>query len=127
MLRKTTAALFVIVGLINVAPVVGLHGKSTLESAYAISITSPEMLLLIRHRAVFFGIVGGLLLVAAFRPESRGVAAVSGFISMFSFILMVMASESLAPEYIKLARIDSVGILALALACWGHWRLSRSA
>lgn len=116
MKQRLILLLFVIVGLVNFAPLAGVLSREMIEGAYAVEVNSAALELLLRHRAVLFGIVGGLLLVAAFRPALRPIAAVCGFISMISFALLygVIGPENDALRGVL--RFDIVGIVALAAA-----------
>ena len=58
------AALFAIPGLINLYPLVGVLGAKQLESLYGVDVAAPDLALLLRHRAVLFGLLGALLLAA---------------------------------------------------------------
>ena len=46
----------------------------------------PNLVILMRHRAVLFGLLGGFLLLAAFRPNLQAIALVMGFASVLSFL-----------------------------------------
>ena len=112
-INRTITALFLIAGLINFAPVVGVISDELIATAYGIDVTHRELSLLLRHRALLFGIVGGLLLVAAFRPNLRPVASACGFISMVGFALLHMIIEPEAIELKKVLELDFVGLVAL--------------
>lgn len=108
--------LLLMAGLINFVPLAGVTGDALLQSSYGIEIASPELSLLLRHRAVLFGIVGGLLLVAAFKPAMRSVASVCGMVSMVSFAALYGIIGPQAPQLAGVLRADIVGIAALAVA-----------
>lgn len=110
---RLVTGLFLIAGLINFAPLVGVLSDALIASAYGIEVASRELSLLLRHRAVLFGIVGGLLLAATFRPALRPVASVCGFISMVGFALLHMIIEPEAEQLRDVLRLDFVGLIAL--------------
>lgn len=114
-LQRVITGLFLIAGLINFVPLAGVMGNTLLESAYGIEVASADLSLLLRHRAVLFGIVGGLLLVSAFKPALRVTAGVCGMISMTSFILLYFLAGPINPELAGVMRADLAGIAALAL------------
>jgi hypothetical protein len=116
MKTKLTTALYLIVGLINFAPLMGVLGAGRLRRLYEIDVLSPDLLLLLQHRAVLFGIVGGLLLVAAARKSLRPVAATAGMISMVSYILILLSGEPVNAALIRIAYADAVAILLLVAA-----------
>lgn len=113
MIKHITTLLFVIVGLINFTPLIGVIGQARLESLYGIEITSPDMLLLLRHRAVLFGIVGGYILVAALKPALRNSASIMGYLSMISYVVLVNIGPATNAHIDRVMQIDLVAILLL--------------
>ena len=110
---RLVTGLFLIAGLINFAPLVGVLSDTLIASAYGIEVANRELSLLLRHRALLFGIIGGLLLTAAFRPTIRPVATVCGFASMIGFALLHMIIEPEAEQLKDVLRMDFVGLVAL--------------
>jgi hypothetical protein len=47
--------------IINMAPLVGVLGSNSLDKLYGTQIHDKNVLLMLRHRAVLFGIVGSIL------------------------------------------------------------------
>jgi hypothetical protein len=76
------------VGTVNAFPVIGVLGAARLESLYGIKVADSNLSLLLRHRAVLFGLVGGLMQYAAFKPELASVATLGGLVSMLSYVLI---------------------------------------
>ena len=56
-------SIMLLVGLINFAPIIGVLSQEQLEKLYGIPIQGQDMLILMRHRAVLLGLVGGLLVM----------------------------------------------------------------
>ncbi|KZZ48766.1 hypothetical protein A3760_22905, partial [Oleiphilus sp. HI0122] len=106
----------VIVGLINFLPVVGIISAPKLESAYAISLQSIELQILMRHRALLFGILGGFILFSAFNPTYQIAAMVMAAVSMIGFAVIVLISEGYNAAIAKVFKIDIVAIVFLAIA-----------
>jgi hypothetical protein len=113
---KLVAGGLVLAGIINLLPVVGMAGAAWLRSLYGLEIRSLDLEILLRHRAVLFGIVGGLLLLAAFRPGLRDVAVLVAGASMMSFIVIALLVGGYGPAIRKVVIVDIVGILALVPA-----------
>ncbi|MBL4788891.1 MAG: hypothetical protein JKY60_07525 [Kordiimonadaceae bacterium] len=120
MTRKFLSALYFIVGVINIVPIMGVVGASSLEALYGVALDNPATILMMQHRAALLAIVGGLLVAACFKKELRPAAAICGFVSMLSFMLLYSASsvESLAGIY----RADAVAVAILTAAC--IWELA---
>lgn len=108
------AFLFIVAGLINFAPITGVFAGQ-LDKLYQIGDISADVELLMRHRAILFGIVGAIILAAAFIPGLRLAATIAGLVSMLSFIALVFASENSNPNLVQIAWIDVGATLALLL------------
>jgi hypothetical protein len=104
---------FLLVGLINLAPVIGVAGHTPLEALYGASIPDPTLLLLMQHRAVLFGIIGGLLLIATFHRPLRTAATGAGGISMASFDMLYLLSDPAPASLLPVAAIDAVALAAM--------------
>ena len=115
-MKNIITGLFAIVGLINFAPLMGIASDSLLASLYAVEIASPDMSLLLRHRAALFGIVGGYILIAAFKPNHRPVATVMAFASMLSFMALYLIIGPENSKLISVFRIDAVAVVLLTAA-----------
>lgn len=106
------AAGYLVAGLINLAPVVGSFSTLRLTQLYAIEIGNADLALLLRHRAVLLGIVGALLISAAFQPAWRGIAAIAGLLSMLSYIVLLQLSGT---DNSQLQRVLGADVVAIAL------------
>ncbi len=111
---RVVSALYLFAAAGNLLPAIGISSAARLEALYGIAIADPNLIVLLRHRAVLLGIVGALLAAAAFRPALRTAAIAAGFVSMISFMVLAWgASESNA----ALRRVASVDVaLCAALA-----------
>ena len=109
--------------LVNLGPMVGLLGARQLNKFYGLDFTEPTLLVLMRHRAVLFGIVGGLLTAAVFYRELQNVAAAIGLVSMLSFVAIAAQENHQSPKLRRVSIIDVVTSIALAAA----WALARIA
>jgi hypothetical protein len=103
---------FCIVGLIHLLPLVGVTGRTALEKAYGIPVESPDLQLLLQHRAVLFGLLGLVCLIAAFNTSWRPAVWCAAMISTSSFMLLAW----LAPSYnAAIARVVWFDIIAIAM------------
>lgn len=121
-LRHVTSVILVLVGLVNIAPVAGVLSASMLSDAYGIASPDGDLLILMRHRALLFGIVGGLLLVSAFRRHLRSAAILSGMISMSGFIALTLIAGEHGEKIHRIMLIDMAATIALAIAVALHYR-----
>ncbi len=116
--NRVSAALLVAVGVIHLIPVVGVLSEQRLESLYGVTIDGGDLLILMRHRAVLFGIVGGLLLAAVWRRSLLGVAATAGLVSMLSFVAVAWLQGGTNAALDRVVRVDLVASGALLAALW---------
>ena len=82
------AATLLLAGLVNALPVLGLMGGERLQMLYGLSFDDPSLRILMRHRALLFGLLGGVMIAAAFLPAWRVPMAVLGLVSMAGFIVL---------------------------------------
>lgn len=83
-MRHVATTLFLLVGLTNFVPLMGVLGATQLESLYDVSLAGEELLLM-RHRAVLLGLIGVFILIAAIRVHWRAIATLVGLASMMSY------------------------------------------
>jgi len=107
---------FIVAAIINLLPLSGLIGAPPLEKAYGVSVQGPDMAVLLRHRAVLFGVVGGLLLAGAFVPSLRAIGFAAGMVSMVSFLIFRALEGDGNEALARVAMIDYVGIVVLGIA-----------
>jgi hypothetical protein len=106
--------LVLIAAAINLAPLLGVFSPERMGPFYGVDLDDPNLQILMRHRAILFGIVGGLLLVAAFHPPLRSLGYAVGFASMLSFLLIAWMVGGYNAQIQRVVLIDLVGIAALA-------------
>lgn len=114
-LEKLIKVILILVGLINFAPVIGIISAERLESMYAVSIASSDLEILMRHRAVLFGIVGGFVIISAFRSAWRKLACVAGFVSMISFVVLAYSIGNFGEQLKSVVMIDIFAIVVLSI------------
>jgi hypothetical protein len=75
------AGMRIVAGIIHVLPLSGVLGPERLTALYGLDFAEPNLVILMRHRAVLLGILGIVLIAAAFRPAWQPLALVLGFAS----------------------------------------------
>jgi hypothetical protein len=116
MITKSISLILVLVGIIHLLPVTGVFGIERLAKLYGVFIADANMELLMRHRAMLFAIVGGLLIFAAFKPAIQMLAIVFGLISVASFIVLAMPFEPINAQLVRVAKIDIAALILLLVA-----------
>jgi hypothetical protein len=119
-MRYAVMACLLLAALIHLLPVAGVLGAERLQALYGIPIGDPNLLLLMRHRAVLFGVVGVLLATAAFVPALRSVALCVGGASALAFLALAWTSPGLNAAVGRVVTADLVAVLALGVAAALH-------
>ena len=91
-MKLTISIILVLVGLMNFYPVIGVLSADTLRNLYGVIILDNDLLILMRHRAILFGILGIFMVISAFRPNLQPSAIVVGLISMMAFIGLALGT-----------------------------------
>lgn len=115
-MRKVVTGLLVLVGIIHLLPVSGVFGVERLAALYGVSLGEPNLEILMRHRAVLFGLLGLFLLYAAFQPSLQSLAIVAGFVSVASFIVIAWSVGGYNESLRKVVIADIIAIVALVAA-----------
>jgi hypothetical protein len=94
-------------------PTWGVLSNSNIEQLYGVAIAGNDLQLLMRHRAVMFGIFGVLALAALFRPALRTVALATSFASLAAFLLLAWMIAPHGAEVARVVRIDVFAVIAV--------------
>lgn len=108
--------MLVIVAIVHLVPLVGVIGSSQLSTLYGIDLSEPNLAILMRHRAVLFGLLGAFFVLAAFRPELQPAAFVAAFISIVSFMLLAWLTGGYNARVARIVAGDVVALVALIVA-----------
>lgn len=118
--RYLVSAMLVLVGLIHLLPLSGALGSERLASLYGVSFSEPNLAILMRHRAVLFGLLGVFLIFAAFRPMFRTVAFIAGFISVLSFLWLAVTAGNYNDQVGRVVTADVVALICLVVGFGAH-------
>jgi len=110
------AAALLLAGIVNLLPLAGILGGERLQSLYGMGFDDPSLRILMRHRALLFGLLGGALLAAAFLPAWRLPMALAGLASMLSFIALASLEGGGNAAIRRVVVADVMTSLLLALA-----------
>ena len=109
------SAMLVVVAIIHLLPVSGVVSGARLQALYGIPVEEPNLLILMRHRAVLFGILGVYFLAAAFHVPLQPVAFIAGFASVVPFLLFVKSAGEHNAQVARVYRADVVALLCLVV------------
>ncbi|ROH91728.1 phosphopantetheine adenylyltransferase [Stagnimonas aquatica] len=110
------ATALLLAGLLNALPVLGLLGQTQLKALYGLEVTEPSLRILLRHRALLFGLLGGAMMAAAFLPEWRLPAASAGLLSMLGYALIAGLEGGGNAALVRVVWADLAASLLLAAA-----------
>ncbi len=117
-----TRIVLVIAGAVHLLPAIGVLGASRLQHLYSVAIDDPNLVLMLQHRALLFGVLGAGLLAAAWLPAIRTAMIAAGLISTAGFCLLVFTAGEANPALRRVAWIDVPIAIGLAVAFVVHLR-----
>jgi hypothetical protein len=112
---KFSSLVLLAAGLVHLLPVAGLLGGERLQQLYGLAPLGSDLALLMRHRALLFGLLGTLMLAAAFRPALQPAALAIALISVAGFLLLAGSPAELNGALRRVWWIDAA-LLPLLLA-----------
>jgi hypothetical protein len=115
-MEKTIAGLLVLVGIIHLLPISGVLGTERLSALYGVTLGDPNLVILMRHRAVLFGLLGLFMVYAAFKPSLQPLAFLAGFLSVVSFMAIAWSVGGYNEAIRKVVIADVVAVIALCIA-----------
>jgi hypothetical protein len=112
-MEKFVAGILILVGLINLYPAVGILSAELLAGLYKIDIPINDIHILLRHRAVLFGLLGAFIIYSAFKPALQPWAIVVGLVSMVSFIAVALLVGDYGSGIRKVVIADVIATVGL--------------
>ena len=119
-MHSIATIMLLIVAAIHVLPLLGAFGEKHLSGLYGISLGDPNLAILMRHRAVLFGLLGAFLFVAALTPLLRLAGFIAGAISVGSFLLLAWHVGGYNDHLRKVFATDVVAAVCLACGLLAH-------
>lgn len=116
MIENIITGALLVVALIHILPVVGFFGQQRVNALYDIEIVDKNIAILMRHRAILFGILGSLFAYAAFKPALQPPAMVAAAFSIASFFYLAFSTGGYNKAMRRVVGADIIAAIALALA-----------
>lgn len=116
MSEKIITFLLLIIAVIHIIPVSGFAGVARLELLYGIPIAGNDMEILMRHRAILFGILGVFFVYASFTPSLQPLAFIAAFATLASFFYLTISVGEYSEEISKVVIADIVAAISLLIA-----------
>jgi hypothetical protein len=120
-MRYLLSAMLMVVGIIHLLPLTGVLGVPRLQALYGVTITDPNLEILMRHRAVLFGILGAFLIYAAFRPGLQLAALIAGAVSVISFLVIAGMVGGYNAGIARVVTADIVAVVCLLIGVFAYW------
>jgi hypothetical protein len=119
-MRYLVSAMLVIVAIIHLLPLSGVLSSERLASLYGLSFEEPNIAILMRHRAVLFGLLGSFMLFAAFRPSFQVAALFIGFVSVVSFLWLASSTGGYNASIGRVFAADVVALVCLVVGAGAY-------
>ena len=105
------AVALALAGLVHLLPVTGALSARRLHALYGVNADDAVVLLLLRHRALLFGVLGVAFIASAFVPSWRIGAGAVALFCMLSFVVLARG----APAARSIGRIVKIDLALSAL------------
>ncbi len=125
-MRYVVCAMLLVVALIHLMPLVGVLGGTYLSALYGVSMDEPNLAIVMRHRAVLFGLLGAFLAYAAFREELQLLAFVAGFVSVLAFLYLAWATGGVNAPLQRVVVADVIALVCLVIGAATRAYLARA-
>jgi hypothetical protein len=109
-------------GIVNLLPALLVFMPQNISKSYGVAVPDGNYELLLRHRGVMFGVVGGLILYSAFTKRYYEVSTLAGLVSMVSFLgLYYLIDKPINAELKRVMQIDVFAIIILMVGLGLYW------
>jgi hypothetical protein len=115
-------AVLLLVAAIHALPLVGVLSAARVSSLYGIAVQDPNLEILMRHRAVLFGLLAAFLAYAAFHRSLHALALVAGTVSVVAFLVLAWSVGGVNPALSTVVKADILAAILLAVAAVVHLR-----
>ena len=116
MVERITTLLMLVIAIIHLLPITGFFGSDRLSKLYGIEIIGAEIEILMRHRAVLFGLLGAFIAYAAFVPLHQPLAFIAAFVSIASFFFLAFSVGDYNEAIRRVVIADVVAAVSLVAA-----------
>lgn len=120
-MKRLVPLTLALVALLHALPLAGVLGAARLSALYGVDVGGDASLqLLLRHRAVLFGLLAAFLAWTAWQPALRGAGLVAGLVSVASFLLLAAQAGPLSSALATVVRLDIAALVLLLAAGAAH-------
>ena len=119
-MRFVVPAVLLLVALIHAVPLVGVVSAAKVSSLYGLAVQDPNLEILMRHRAVLFGMLAGFLTYSAFHRDLHGLALTAAAVSVVAFLALALSVGSYNSALSTVVKADILALVLLAVAALVH-------
>ena len=101
---KIALGILLLVGVVNLLPVVVFFDVSRTVGLYGVPIEGESLTILMRHRGVLLALLGATLIYAAFKPEFRVFAIAAALVSKLTFVFLTFMTTAHSTSEIRQGR-----------------------
>ena len=115
-MNRLITIMLIVVAVIHLLPVSGVISGERLTALYGLSFQEANLEILMRHRAVLFGILGVFIFYSAFKPKLYLSALVAAMVSVVSFLYIAWSVGGYNAEISRVSIADMVALLCILIA-----------
>ena len=115
-MKTTISVMLIIIAIIHLLPLSGFFGPGRLEALYGIEIAENNLEILMRHRAILFGLLDAFFAYAAFEPTLQPIAFVAAFFSIASFFYLAFSVGGYNGAIQRVVNADIIAAVCLVVA-----------
>lgn len=109
-------ATMIIFGIIHLLPLPGMFGATQLERLYGVALTDPNLIIMMRHRALLFALLACFVIFSAFKPDLVWLGIAAGVISAGSFVWFAWSTEGYNAAIGRIVVVDIIATACLAIS-----------
>ena len=114
-MKYVVSAMLMVVAVIHLLPLSGALGGERLTVLYGLPFDDLNLAILMRHRAVSIGLLGGFLAYAAFKPAVQPIAFAAAFISVLSFLWLGFTTGNYNAQVARVLTADIISLVCLVI------------
>jgi len=118
--RIIVPAVLLIVAAIHALPLVGVLSAAHVSSLYGVAVRDANLEILLRHRAVLFGLLAGVLGYCALRPALHGVGLIAASVSIVLFLLIARNVGGYNEALSTVVRVDVLAAVLVVVGAVVH-------
>jgi hypothetical protein len=103
-----------------VIPLIGVVSAAKVSSLYGIEVQDPNLEILLRHRAVLFGLLAVFLAYAAFHRHLHSLALTAAWVSVVAFLVLATTVGNYNAALSTIVKADLLALALLIIATMVH-------